>query len=122
MIKRLNESKITGKFVFIKTNITYDDPNDCSHSLTVKKLIDELKKYKQDAIVLIKDGEYYKNLRHDGFTTTNVENLIADNDSTDDSIDYSEYESDYDVYNDEYESDYDEYDDIDIFPDENEDF
>lgn len=121
MIKRLNESKITGKFVFIKTDITYDDPDECSHSLTVKKLIDELKKYDQDAIVLIKDGKDYKNLRHDGFTTTDVENLIAgyidDNDSTDDSIDYGEYESDYDEY-DEYDDKYN----IDIFPDEDEDF
>lgn len=122
MIKRLNESKITGEFVFIKTDITYDDPNDCTHSLTVKNLIDELKKYDQDAIVLIKEGKDYKNLRHDGFTTTNVENLIAGY-IDDDSTDYDEYESDYDEYDDdEYDDEYDDKYNIDIFPDEDEEF
>lgn len=106
MIKKLNENKIVGNFLFIKTYKQYNDPDECPHSITVKKLIDELKKFDQNADVIIKNsnGEYC-NLRFDGFITSDEENLINGefDDVTD--TDYYHYDDyDYDVYSDEYEN------------------
>lgn len=105
MIKRLNENKIIGNFLFIKTDKRYSDPDECPHTITVKKLIDELKKYDQNANVIVKNSNNeYCNLRFDGFITSDEENLM--NDDFDDIIESDDYSDDYSDYSNDDYSDY----------------